>query len=365
MKAFYTFMLACIISFTCNANPLMAPGIPIVDEIYFDADGNWYIEFNTQYMSGSNFDNIALISSTDTAYCKTGIQFTDSIVVLTQDSLLQPFNLNKDGDCLQIEGYSNYPEKEYFFPFGNHPYSQIYTVGKNASYQLEQSEIDIFSIIAMQNTPSIGRVNATLPHGTITGIVLDKDSIPLQDLKVQYKVYTYFYSVDIEDQIAYDIALYNTQSVNISSDGTFTINNIPGCKYSLQFVEPDYIYDTTLVVNAYPDSIVNYAIKLDCSKTYTSLKKVTTDKFELKVYPNPAKDHIQLQLNMYPVVKYKYAVVKIFSANSDLLEIIPVTVNEDGVLMSKDMQQYSAGNYYCTLELDGKKVASQTIILSK
>ncbi len=365
MKALLSIILGTLISFSCLANPLTAPETPIIDEIYFDADGNWYIEFNTGYMSGSNFDNIALISSTDTAYCKSGIHFTDSIVVLTQDSLLHPFTLNKDGDCLQIEGYRNYNEKELFFPFGNHPYSQVYTIESNSSYQLSEVYAGHFSIMAIQKTPSIGKENSALPEGSITGIVLDKDSIPINDLKVQFKVYTYFYSVEVEDQIGYDVGIYNTQLVDVASDGTFTINNIPGCKYSLQFVEPKYLYDTTIVARVYPDSTINYNIKLDCSKTYTSLRSINEDNYALKVYPNPVSEYVQFEVTMYQPVKYTNAVLKLYSANSDLLEIIPVNSMETGSTIQKDLSQYPAGNYYCNLEVDSKKTLSKTIILSK
>ena len=366
MKIFTIIFLIIIITIKINANPLVVPYPTIISEIYFDSNGNWYIEFNTNnmqlYSNLNNFDNITIESSTDTANFKLGINLTDSIVIITQDSLTSQLLINPYGDFIKISGIISDYQSEYYFPFGNYEYSYVKPINNSFSYQMTNEHPYYFAI---QTIPTIGFLNNNLPTGIFTGHIIDADSIPIPNVEIILDITSYNYEThQILDIGNYDDGLVFSHLIQADINGNF--NSLYGRQnYILHFYDNDYYYDTTITIDIEQENINDFIFKLDCNKIPTSIENVEIPNCKTMVYPNPTSEKINISFKLKNITSVNNAVIKIYSAKSDLLKIVPVsTLNiSEEQNISIDLSMYPEGNYYYNIEINGKKISSNKIII--
>jgi hypothetical protein len=370
MRALVIIFLTFTIVFNIDANPIFGPYPPIISEIYFDADGNWYIEFNTLNMGGynGNFDNLSIETSSDTANFKLGINFTDSIVVITQDSLTSNLSINKNGDFIKIIGYDNSYESQYYFPFGNYEFSYVTALDSGYSYQMADTE-GIIYYLAIQSSPSIGFVNNILPTEIFTGHIIDEDSLPIPNLEIRCKITSFNYETHpIYDVGEYDVDLFSISSIQTDQNGYFNNSSLFGRqKYILSFyIEQYYLYDTTIVIDIDEEQINDFTFKL--SPNFTNIKKVESPaEIKLSTFPNPASEKINISFNLQNVSFVKNGVIKLYSEKSNLLKIIPISISDatkkQNIVI--DVSKYPPGNYYYNIDINGKKLSSSKIIIKR
>lgn len=367
-----------IVSNLC-ANPILGPGEPLIGEIYFDENDNWFIEFNTSAYEWEaySFDEIILETSSGQSEVKSGIVFTDSTVLITQDSLLTPLFINPAGDYIKIVKESG--DDGYWFPsercfiFGDYEYSHVGVLYSGQSYCIPYG-MDFLYCITKCNVPTPGYsdVNDNF-YGDLVLNISDGNSNPMPDIKCFLTSYSYncethcLYDVYEYD---YSIQLYRTIDSQSDSDGRidFLSSNIYAMNYSLIFKSADenYLYDTTINISVEPGIENVFDITLDCEIIWVDVETEKLDRELLEVFPNPAKEQVSIAFPDKNIPIKKFAVVKVFSENGDLIKIVPVSNTTDGIQdLTIDIGDMSSGNYYCNLEVDGRKLAVSKFIVVK
>ena len=374
MKKTTIILVALLMGFKIFANPITIPYPSIISEIYFDTNGNWYIEFITtgSYYGVGDFDNLSIVTSTDSSGFKQGIILTDSVTVITQDSLTATLHINKNGDFIKILHNGTILYHDFYIIFGNYPHSWIHSVNDGQSYQAYIDEDDcVNSFFVIQDSTSIGfSTNYEPPTTIFSGHLIDADSLPIPNIQILCFAYTYMYEVDPN---LYDCSFPFTFSSNNTDANGYFNTDVFSRKYLLNFREDIigddeyYLYDTTIVVDLYLDSINDFIFQLTSDKVYTKVNTIKEQNINIKTYPNPASDKLNILFNLENNKVAKNAVIKLFSVNSDLLKIIPVNTNniDTEQNISIDVSDLAPGNYYYNLEIDGKKITTEKIIISR
>jgi len=130
---------------------------------------------------------------------------------------------------------------------------------------------------------------------------------------------------------------------------------------------PWFALDTIVSITIEPDSINYYEFILDTLLTgieVTAYKK----EFSLSTYPNPTTGETTISFEIPGGVHYSKALIKIYNSNGEIINIIPVNTSSHkekySVKWNMDTE-IPSGMYFYKLELDGIKVASNKIILTK
>jgi len=372
MKNLGFIIISLLICFRINANPIMVPYPPLLSEIYFDDYGNWTLELNTYFYSLIDLDYISIETNTGISSLIPGIQVTDSVVILTIDSLTTPLYINPAGDFIKIHGCNNDFPSESFFYFGAIEYSYVSPINSSQSYEIQSAPYNEWiCYFVKENTPNIGYTNSEASSfGILSGSIVDEDETPISDVKLIAKVSAYNYETHpIYDESEYGIDLYYDHQISTDNYGLFYAEDIPARNFFLNFYSEDenYIYDTTIELSIEPELINDYHFVLDCDLIYVDLNEIESHDFELKNYPNPVSDRTTISCNIGNSMAYKNAIVKIFTINGELMKILPLrSVGSNDVLMTNcNLSGFSQGIYYYNLEIDGKKLASNQMVVIK
>lgn len=353
-----------------KANPIAPP--PVISEFYLVNDSTWYLElvFKKSFHNYTSLNGFKIISSRDTSLVKNGTSINlDSIIVITQDSMQNKIHFNREGDFILLEDSMGWTQ--YNMYFGNISCSEIFAPKPGQSivnfadgcWDRSADEPGTQYILVMDNHPTIG-YNAFKPSadtGTFKGIVYDLGHHPVPGIYVGT-------TRAITGEPYYDCGNYFGAFLTNSS-GTFT-----GKEYSVRypvqvFSKPSKIYiDST--VNIYPDSVNYYVFTIDSLLDGISSHSFQTD-ITLSCFPNPTTRETTLSFTIPTGKHYGKALIKIYDSNGEIVRILHVNTNVsqndysvkwDGICSDN----YAApGIYYCTLELNGQKVATNKIIIAK
>jgi hypothetical protein len=120
MKKLLFFLTHFIIGLKLIANPIPIQVI-VISELYFDNDGNWKLELAYYDVSWETVDSVFLCSKSDTIRLPD-YSFTESsgIFVITADSLLSEFRINRNGDKIIIVAYIHEEAYGDILIFGNY-----------------------------------------------------------------------------------------------------------------------------------------------------------------------------------------------------------------------------------------------------
>jgi len=353
-----------------KANPIIPP--PFISEIYFN-DTIWYIELN--YYSSN--DSIRLISHTDTAYISCHNWFIGQIIILTQDSLLTPFYINRNGDSLVLQTYtgSNDWYSNDNICWGTYSCNVLFECNVNAPFigqSLIMTEIkygDVFAPestywLVKDNTPSLGTsVYQANSKGTFCGYVYDSQHNPISNIRLQYCSNYFLFSPYanltqvITDNNGY---FYNADMFAKNYDITFNYN----------FSPYNNIVDTTISITIEPDSANCYEFIIDT--ILTSKKNISIHQnFLLSCYPNPSNGKTTISFELPENIHFTNILIKIYNSTGEMIRILPVDISgkQNKYSVEWDGKCYdnsiASGTYYCNLELDGKKVATNKLIITK
>ena len=159
-------LLACFPAF---ANPILF--IPF-NELKFTGN-DWTIEMLTDGFIGT-LDGRSLRSNSGTAFFKNGIHLPSGYLLVTQDSLLSPLNINPLGDSLTF----NIPGGS--LTFGNSPSAVVPSPGESQSISYGGR-----GYYYLDNSPTLGQHNDSAnAMGTVQGLIADSLGRPIPDVRV-------------------------------------------------------------------------------------------------------------------------------------------------------------------------------------
>ncbi|MDD2387468.1 MAG: hypothetical protein PHP52_11880 [Bacteroidales bacterium] len=138
------------------------------------------------------------------------------------------------------------------------------------------------------------------------------------------------------------------------------------CILTFKSSDNNYLYDTTIIVSVEPDIDNIFNIALNCDLIWVTDENKKNATFSFNIFPNPAKEKISISFSEQLITVKKSAVVKVFSDSGELIKIIPVAYTENCLSdISISTYDFKAGNYYCNLDVDGRKLAVSKFVLIK
>jgi hypothetical protein len=365
-KTLILFVALFSIGFT-KANPIVPP--PIISEFYIVNDSTWYLELLFWRISNNPL-NIKITSSSGSSLIKHPILLTsDSLIVLTQDSLKSYLHFNRNGDYIIINDSMGYSYDRLYF--GNIPNSRISAplIGQsivnmaNSCWDTYENAPWTEYILVKDNHPTIG-FNAFKPidaTGTFKGIVYDRGHKPVPGIYIG-RTSSYYHEPSS--------VCGNYFKTGISdSSGKFNIEEY-SVNYSVKlFFKPSKIWvDST--INIEPDSINYYEFTIDSLLIGIKSNNIKTN-FNLACFPNPTTGVTTISFTLPEGRHYSKALIKIYDSNGEIVRILPVNTYDfqqqymikwDGLCFDNND---ASGIYYCKLELNGQKVATNKIIIAK
>ncbi len=347
-----------------KANPIIVPTI-LITEIYFDNNDKWTMELYICTNSYSNLDSFKLCSSSGEALFRAGkiINYKD-VILITQDSLQSSLIINRYSDNLQIKecfmgSWSNTYNP---FAFGNSSVSfprigqslEYITYPKDTIYNYFGNHFYAKSKITSFGTfPSNNSFNCL---GNISGHIYDVNN----NLITGNSVFIYLYAPWVTNPI---------DTIFVDNNGYFS-KNMPACYYSFnvrnKYTNSSITYQN---ISLEPDSIINYDFHLNIS--FNGIKEnLIKNSYSISNYPNPFKNNTTIEIKLEKITKISNAILKIYNNIGEIVKIIPVenynsTTNTCTVEYRNKTQVLEAGIYYYTLEIDGKKVASNKMTIIK
>lgn len=374
------FFLACFLfSFLVSrANPIDVPQIPSISEIYFDENNNWYIEFQTYYMQLdiNSFDEISLETSSGTADFKSGISFTDTTVIITIDSMTNPLYINPNGDFIRLyfhdEDHVVYHPSEYIFIFGNYEMSYVTSLHELQSYCLFTNSMNV-SRLAKCSTPTVGYSNDDLNcDENLLLKITDEVGNQITNVRCYLTQFAYNYETNLNyDWDFYDVDLFFKIQKSADDNGEINFSGSEICAMNSELIfkttDNNYLYDTIISIAIEPGAENVFEITLDCDLIFVNTELNQTIDYGMKVYPNPVNEEATITFNSNGKINTDHAIIKIFSDQGDLIDIIPVINNnsQPDYNIKYGTSGLASGSYYCNLEISGKKVSTAKMIVIK
>jgi hypothetical protein len=256
MKKYSLIVLICLQMLGLGANPVI---FPCLSEINFEED-NWFIELDVQYADyayhGSiNLDDFRLITSTGDSQFKPGIDISGvAFIIITQDSLLSPLVIDKQGDYVGLQYFDNGLWTNtlcwitYFGDIENSTVNPPYP-GQSIVNTSIHTPQNWFFMTVKDNIPSLGSsIYNTSTFGTLSGAVFDQNLDPVEGLEIRY---------------CSGLLLGGTlQPIYSGSDGTFYNSQMPGCNTEISVLwDNTSLFDTLLTIE--PDSLTSCTFYLD------------------------------------------------------------------------------------------------------
>ncbi|MBI5541798.1 MAG: T9SS type A sorting domain-containing protein [Bacteroidia bacterium] len=355
-----------------KANPITPP--PIISEFYLVNDSIWYLElcFNPTFNYDTILDGYQITTSFGTALFKNGIHITQgSIIVITQDSLQTLLKIFRTGDFINIEktifsdtylidGISFGSNLTYSISSpiaGQSIVNQTYSCW---SFMLGQFETNYR--LVKENIPSIG-INAhqaTDFMGTCKGKVFDLMHNPISGILISNN-HDFYYAGMGACEIEFDHGVTDTS-------GKFNVYLKSGKQLIQLFTTSSLLLDTIVFIE--PDSLNYYEFTLDTLLNRVVLMSINQN-FSLSCFPNPSNGKTAISFELPDNTHNSNTLIKIYNSTGEMIRILPVdisgkqnkySVEWDGKCYNKTV---ASGVYYYNLELDGKKVATNKLIITK
>ncbi len=356
----FTLIFTLVLFSQLVGNPIPPP--PIISEIYFEGI-NWTIElaYGEEWAEPLFLDECTLISSAgETTFNEGTVLFPDSILLITEDDITTPLFIDKDGDFLMIVGSFVYEEVY----FGNYSGSHVNAPYDNQSlarvafeyhwYWQGYPEWVTFYRLAKENIPSLGsNIYSVNTRGTFCGYVYDLQGYPISNAKIYY-----FSSPD-----------YEAFLIEPSDDGYFENTYMCGMNYDVTiYVDDIAMMDTLITIE--PDSTTYCEFYLDLYSI--DEEQLQSRQLRLTNYPNPFIESTTISfsaadlrgLSQIKIYNIKGQLVKELKIESPIYSGTKLKINEvvwDG--KSNDGILQPPGFYFYSLEVDGKKVKTNKMIM--
>jgi hypothetical protein len=366
------FVLALLLSQQLFSNPVIPP--PAISEFFFN-DGNWQLEvfFDGQlhqyFYPFQSFDGLRLVSNSDSAYFEYGIPFQwDSLIVIDATNLTSVLDINPDEDFIRLEFLAGtqwgivgegirYGYNGGFFGFNySTPPGSNESIGYQKFLHLQGY---YFHVQQKQSPPSIGEdVFQITSRGSFSGYVFDQHGNPVQDILFHYcpsefcdgwtaPVYTCFQTDETGYFEADELFCTYHWFRLINGNTLFTMDTL--------FIEPDS--------NHYKEYIL----------TDVGIPKVEPfDDIEVIVAPNPFNHKTTFHISIPQELDWNEARITIFNMKGQVVDFIPIVGNPwAGGKIILDWVPDNAntdigpGLYLYTMELDGKLIKSEKLIINE
>ena len=297
-------MLLFILLLTARvySNPI---AVYYLNEIKVDS-GGFFIELCTNFMT--SLDGWYLTSLSDTAYFKQGLALDSMFILITQDSLKDPFSINPAGDIIGL-----------FNP--DYQYDRVgFGPGENGSVAapLPGQSINLYNDVGIEgqivyyyldNSPTPGSANDSLgAMGFLQGTVVDSLEKPVCGLEIMYD-----YKEIPPDSISYF-------TVKTDSSGYFILKNMAK-RQVLLTKKGNYFSDFLFETQIYPEDTVTVKIYYN---NLTNIKPQTEGivnrGYDLKQnYPNP--------FNGSTVFSYRlpfadFVKISVFNVSGELVNVL-------------------------------------------
>lgn len=349
-----------------KANPVIPP--PVISEIYFDSTG-WFIELSYGMFIGN--DSLRLISTNDTAYLTKGNYGSGDIRIVSQDSLWTPFLLLQSVDIIKLEIFS-YPSSWIQIEeicWNNPNCSSVYNCnvnsplfGQSLVWQMISSGMVIFNYwLVKANYPTPGFNDYyTSARGNFCGYLHDYTGKPIEKVVLKYCPAEYLINSILPKVETNPVGYFSKDMFAKHYDISFCYNSYPY----------DLIIDTTVSIIIEPDSINYYEFILDTLLTGIEVNPIKID-YSLSAFPNPTTGETTISFELPENYHFSKALIKIYNTIGEIKSIIPVEPNNSQNIYSvrwdntNSIHRLPSGLYFCKLELDGNKVATTKIILSR
>jgi hypothetical protein len=246
------------------SNPLP---IYVINELYFDSEGNWQIE-----VLGADsewpFEGYYLKSKSDSSGFVSGLEFDESaILLLNNSSMVEPIFIDKNGDSVEFD-----VEKLYFGP--GERYKAPDSGQSLCRDQYAEGEF------YLDNSPTPGFENDTLDACcTIAGYVKDSIDNPIDSVKLCLDKYLWAYTLPTCRGTAYT-----------DVDGSFELRS-PAYAFlsTIEFTKLQYDTTKTDGLDLKPDSTYDLGtVTLKINQGALTEDQPELNQFGLSQnYPNP------------------------------------------------------------------------------
>ena len=319
-----------------RANPIPLSSISELLLVHGDNLG-WILEFNT-YGPAQPGEDWYLASEDDTARIEAVWDWMETeFVLLTVDSLSQPLILNTEAGCLALVdslgrvwesvswGVSD--STDIASPPPGTSICKSYVFPEGVSCYFDAS-------------PSLGDWNdETNTHGSCSGTVVDENGDPLEDATVLY---------------GYGFTL----STATNHEGVYSFESLAK-RIDLR-VMANGIGDISVPVQIYPDSSVEYHATILPGMAVDETVRAPRD-FQLKTYPNPFNQDVQIQLQVQVASPFT---LKVYNLKGSLVTTLDKGYVEPGNYRyewrSGDCQ---SGVYVLHLDTPSQKMTQKLLLL--
>ncbi|MCD4724913.1 MAG: hypothetical protein K8R63_08715 [Bacteroidales bacterium] len=359
------FILAFLVAKNLFCNPILMP--PVISEFYLN-EGDWQLEvyFSDDWSSAGiyNFSDLRLICNNDTAYFIAGLSLEwNTLIVIDQNSLSTPFNVDLLEDWIYIETFYCLPLDE-GIRYGGPPYFPWHTTTPKTGESIVRQYFNVawgddFYGLLKETSPSIG-YNAfeCSTRGTFSGYVFDQFNNPVPEIRFTYCDESYCWG-----NVTPSFMCFETDE-----NGYFEADEL-FCKWHIfKLVKDDIIFaiDTMFFE---PDSAYY--------KEYTLNSVGVPDndiakEISIQLAPNPFTYKTSFRISIPDYYRWNEAEISIRNMNGQLVDVIHIP---NAVWSGDDfsIDWYPArvatnvypGLYLYTLEVDGKYVSSDKMIFNE
>ena len=156
----------------------------------------------------------------------------------------------------------------------------------------------------------------------------------------------------VSGNVSASIAVDNKGILYYSGSAKSKINFATGNKKV--YLQPTSNYTNMFVTQYRQTDFITSAINVATVKTFTNTS--------VKIYPNPIKDHVNIQLNNI-IQNNSIATISLFDMNGKCLQTNQSSFNNHNLNTTiKPPQNLSAGNYFITIDIEGKMFYSNALI---
>lgn len=357
------FGLLFTMSMNLFANPLIVP--PVISEFSFEGN-NWQMEiyFDSEILSMTlpyleNFDSLCLECNQGSVFFNSGIPFTyDSLYVIDQTWLKTDFPFNPITDRINIQ-YNDFEFSDYIFyeegsinypppgPGESIAIQYVYVIGSSWPENYIQM---------IQSPPTMGSEPFNVvPNASFSGYVFDQFQNPLEGVELVYCDISYCngYSTPVFPCLQTDEAGY------FECDSLFPMFHRFDINYD------GYIYQQDILF-IFPNQPEYREYTLLSVGTEDDVLKAETD---IIAYPNPFNDRTTFNVNIPPGVHNSIARITIRDIHGSIVDYVHIPLNPwAGGEINVDWHPdalIGPGLYIYTLELDGRPVKSEKLIINE
>ena len=319
-----------------------------ISEFMFDSTGNWILELSFYaHPDSMHIDSIFIethegISKIAHYTAFQPAERSSYLAVITNDSLVNPVEVDKNSDVINVITYCNDFSYDYILRFGPVKYSGISRIPKNHSiayvrdYCSECVMWDYGKSFSLDKTPTIGEFNTS--DGTdanVSGHVVDIDNNPVSGKQV----------VGFPECIQTDENGYYYGKV-ISKKYRFDTNWV--CDLSEKYIyRPDSL-------SAIPDSSYVLDLVLLSISPRTSIPETPQMDLMITNYPNPFTSETTFYISIPESIAFSTVSLEFFDNTGRLIISKSFTEPRSMVRLSAAELNLKPGIYYSYLRINGE-----------